>query len=245
MSFSNIKGIIFDLGYTLIDYKETGWPKVRQEALQSGFLKLQANHVNLPEFDKFVSMYQTKKEEYRRRNFNAMLGWNIIDVIKDLLDEFDVKDSLKYSRDFIETVYDIERKQMIIDNSTIEILRSFKDRGFRIGVISNTIYPAYLHENDMKMFGWNQYFDFQIYSSECKYRKPHPSIFEAAINVIGLPAENSIYVGDRYRLDGLGAQKAGLIPVIKYCKKQTYPDQWPDGFSVIDNVSELPDLLKI
>lgn len=244
MDFSNVRGIIFDLGYTLIDYKETGWPEIKQSALQSGYSKLKVDNICLPDFDKFVSMYLAKKEEFRERAYEAMLGWNIIDVVKELFDEFKFKDSAKYSQIFVETIYEIERKQMIVDKSISQILKELKDKTYKIGIISNSIYPAFLHENDMERFGWNKYFDFQIYSSECTYRKPHSSIFEAGIKKMKLPAGKIIYVGDRYRLDALGAQKAGLIPVLKYCKKQTYPDPWPKEIPIIQNISDLPKLLN-
>ena len=243
MTIANISGIIFDLGYTLIDYKDTGWPQVRQEALQSGYAKLKAAKIDLPDFDKFVFMYETNKEEFRKAAFESMRGWNIIDVVEELLEEFNCNEPSKYSRIFIETIYNIERKQMIVDDNIINMLDDLKNKKYRIGLISNTIYPAFLHENDLETFGWNKYFDFQIYSSQCTYRKPHPSIFEAGIKEMARPAENIIYVGDRYRMDALGAQKAGLKPVIKYCKKQTYPDQWPKDIPIIQDIADLPNLL--
>ncbi len=244
MAFSNIRGIIFDLGYTLIDYKETGWSEIRQEALQTGYSRLKSDNIGLHDFDNFVSLYLTKKEECRSRSFDAMLGWNIIDVVGELLDDYGIKNSSNYSRIFVEAVYKIEQKQMIIDDNIINALEKLKKRNYKIGIISNTIYPAFLHENDMERFGWKQFIDFQIYSSQCTFRKPHPSIFEAGIKMMDLPADNIIYVGDRYRLDALGAQKAGLIPVIKYCKKQTYPDQWPEDIPIVQNISELLTLLN-
>lgn len=244
MTISNIGGIIFDLGYTLIDYKETGWPEIRQSALQSGHSKLKTDNISLPDFNKFVSMYETKKEEFRNRAFVSMFGWNIIDVVGELLDEFKIKDFSKYSRIFVETIYAIERKQMIIDKNIINTLKTLKKRKYKMGIISNTIYPAFLHENDMEIFGWKEYLDFQVYSSQCKFRKPHPSIFEAGIKKMNLPAENIIYVGDRYRMDALGALGAELVPVIKYCKKQTYPSRWPKIIPIIQNISDLLALLN-
>jgi HAD superfamily hydrolase (TIGR01549 family) len=244
MAISDIRGIIFDLGYTLINYKETGWPEVRQEALQGGYSKLSVDNDNLPDFDTFVFLYQTKKEECRSNSFDAMLGWNIVDVVKELLDEFKIKESSNYSRIFVEAIYAAEQKQMIIDKCITDTLEELKNRNYRIGIISNTIYPAFLHENDMERFGWKQHLDFQIYSSQCSFRKPHPSIFEAGIRMMDMPADEIMYVGDRYRMDALGAQRAGLIPVIKYCRKQNYPSQWPVNIPIIQNISELPNMLN-
>jgi HAD superfamily hydrolase (TIGR01549 family) len=244
VTISKIEGIIFDLGYTLIDYNETGWPEIRQTALQSGYSELKSANSDLPDFDTFVSIYHTKKEEYRESAFDSMLGWNIIDVVKGILKEFKVKDVSKYSRVFIETVYTIEQKQVIVDKNITKTLKELKNKKYKLGIISNTIYPAYLHENDITKFGWSDFFDFQIYSSQEKYRKPHPDIFRAGIKKMNLPSNRIMYVGDRYRMDALGAEKAGLVPVIRYCRKQSYPNIWPKNINLIQNISELPGLLK-
>lgn len=40
--------------------------------------------------------------------------------------------------------------------------------------------------------------------------KPHPEIFEAALKSMGVAAEESLYVGDLYSVDYLGATRAGM-----------------------------------
>lgn len=42
------------------------------------------------------------------------------------------------------------------------------------------------------------------------YEKPHPAIFEAALRSLGADAQHSLYVGDVYSVDYLGATRAGM-----------------------------------
>lgn len=42
------------------------------------------------------------------------------------------------------------------------------------------------------------------------YEKPHRAIFEAALRAMGTPAAQSLYVGDVYSVDYLGATRAGM-----------------------------------
>jgi putative hydrolase of the HAD superfamily len=44
--------------------------------------------------------------------------------------------------------------------------------------------------------------------------KPHPSIFEAAVNSLGVSANQSIYIGDVYSVDYLGATRFGMQSVL-------------------------------
>lgn len=42
------------------------------------------------------------------------------------------------------------------------------------------------------------------------YEKPHPAIFQAALRELGVPAGESLYVGDVYSVDYRGAIRAGM-----------------------------------
>jgi HAD superfamily hydrolase (TIGR01509 family) len=46
------------------------------------------------------------------------------------------------------------------------------------------------------------------------YEKPHPAIFEAALRGMDAAAEQSLYVGDVYSVDYLGATRAGMQAVL-------------------------------
>ena len=58
------------------------------------------------------------------------------------------------------------------------------------------------------------YFDMTLASGEVGIRKPEPGIFFAALDQIRGTPEQSIYVGDNYWADVVGAQRAGLTPVL-------------------------------
>jgi HAD superfamily hydrolase (TIGR01509 family) len=44
--------------------------------------------------------------------------------------------------------------------------------------------------------------------------KPHAAIFQAALREMGVPAEDSLYVGDVYSVDYLGATRAGMQAIL-------------------------------
>jgi HAD superfamily hydrolase (TIGR01509 family) len=44
--------------------------------------------------------------------------------------------------------------------------------------------------------------------------KPHPAIFEAALKSMGVAAEESLYIGDVYSVDYLGATRVGMQGVL-------------------------------
>ena len=86
-------------------------------------------------------------------------------------------------------------------------LKAIREQGLSIGVISNmgTDLPNYL-EN----MGISPFVDASVSSGEVGVAKPHPAVFQAALNKVGVSAANALHVGDGYESDVLGAASAGL-----------------------------------
>jgi HAD superfamily hydrolase (TIGR01549 family) len=94
-----------------------------------------------------------------------------------------------------------------------QTLTELSGRGYRLGLITNRDnlehFSAVLDAVDLQA-----YFDMILASGEVGIRKPDPGIFDVALERIGAQAEESIYVGDNYWADVLGAQSAGVTPVL-------------------------------
>jgi FMN phosphatase YigB (HAD superfamily) len=84
-------------------------------------------------------------------------------------------------------------------------------RWYRLGVISNAdgkIADILAH------CGIADCFETITDSGIVGKEKPHPAIFEAALNSLGVTAENSLYTGDVYSVDYLGATSVGMQCVL-------------------------------
>jgi putative hydrolase of the HAD superfamily len=90
-------------------------------------------------------------------------------------------------------------------------LGELKEMGFALGVISN--FDPFL-KDILARLDLAQYFNVIIASTEVGVLKPDPEIFRLALEKVGLDAEDSIYVGDAYYPDIVGATSAGLTPVL-------------------------------
>jgi putative hydrolase of the HAD superfamily len=239
----NIKGIIFDLGYTLIEYFNCDWAQVNLKAKQTAYNKLLSLNVQLPGFAQFDSQYEFLKEESRRSAFDAMRGWKITSVIEDIFKEYKLNDPEGLAQIFVESFYEPGRDVMHVYQESLDTLALLKSRGYKLGVISNTNFPGYLHESDLERFGLMPFFDFMIFSSEFGWRKPHRKIFEEGVHLMDFPPADIVYVGDRFKMDALGARDVGMQPIVKYCGKREYPDPMPDNILMICNINDITDLL--
>jgi len=89
---------------------------------------------------------------------------------------------------------------------TREALLQLKQR-FRLGVISNSDGRM---EALITRVGLRDCFDAVVDSGTAGYEKPDPRIFQAGLRALGAAASESLYVGDVYSIDYLGAKAAGM-----------------------------------
>ena len=122
-------------------------------------------------------------------------------------------------------------------DGAVGVLNQLKEAGFRLGVVSNRERP---YEQEMDQLGIRSLFEFSLAAGEVQSYKPHPGIFEAALKRVETTPETTMYVGDNYFADVVGARRAGLRPVL-YDPSGIYPDT---DCAVIASFDELSKLLK-
>jgi 5'-nucleotidase len=82
-------------------------------------------------------------------------------------------------------------------------------QGCRLGLITNASDTIDVNTLLTK-YQLNQYFEKIVISASFGWRKPHPAIFNEAIQHFEYPLESYLMVGDKLANDILGAQNAGI-----------------------------------
>jgi putative hydrolase of the HAD superfamily len=97
-----------------------------------------------------------------------------------------------------------------IRSGTRENLERLRQQ-YRLAVISNADGKI---EAVLKRCGIADCFESITDSGIVGYEKPHPTIFDAALRAMKAPAAESLYVGDVYSVDYLGATRAGMQGIL-------------------------------
>jgi putative hydrolase of the HAD superfamily len=119
-----------------------------------------------------------------------------------------------------------------------EVLASLHRRGLLIGLISNSHRSLASFQSHFELEGL---ISAAISSSEHGYLKPHPSIFEAALGVVGVTAAEAMMVGDSLAQDIEGARRLGMRGVL--VARSGRVEAALDGVPVIRSLRELEGLL--
>ena len=115
-------------------------------------------------------------------------------------------------------------------------LLALKERELIVGAVSNWVWnlPELLHALDLV-----QHFDFIAASARIGFEKPHPRIFEWALEQANVPAASVIHVGDHVVADIEGARAVGIDGVLIDRGGHHAGDEVPAGTPVISSLEEL------
>jgi HAD superfamily hydrolase (TIGR01549 family) len=92
-----------------------------------------------------------------------------------------------------------------------ETLQILKSAGYTLGIASNRSQPF---QEQLETLGLDSYFECTVAAGEINSWKPDPVIFQHALHELGAEPGKTVYVGDNYYADVIGAQRAGLQPIL-------------------------------
>jgi HAD superfamily hydrolase (TIGR01549 family) len=203
------KGILFDFGGTLYDYYPSNsviWSRIAERL----GVDISPNDPRIWEGMQRQSIEATRRaeplsrlsrEEIHTLNLHmlAAMGIDGEGTMEIISEEFD-KRGHGYR----------------INPESKETLERIYSMGIKIGLVSNCP-PEFGKPRRLTMRedGVLQCFSTIILSGEVGHAKPEKEIFEIALNSLGLQdASKVMHVGDFLGIDVIGAQNAGLIPVL-------------------------------
>jgi HAD superfamily hydrolase (TIGR01549 family) len=121
------------------------------------------------------------------------------------------------------------------------VLRQLAESGLRIGLISNTHRCLASFQSHFELQGL---VSATVSSSDHGLMKPHPSIFTAALQLLGVEAGEAVMVGDSFKHDVAGALNVGMRAILLNRGDSAAPKVAGDhGVPVIHSLHELPPLV--
>lgn len=117
-------------------------------------------------------------------------------------------------------------------------LKALAARGIKVGLISNSHRCLASFQQHFELHGL---IAAALSSSDHGYLKPHPSIFESALKLIGVAASESVMVGDSLPHDIEGAHRVGMRGILV----QRSPDASLAPLPEVPVIRDLSDLLAL
>lgn len=242
-----IRGVLFDLDDTLVDFRSGLDTRALFEAGAARvYAFLTAKGCSLPAFEPFCNRQRALN---RRIDFATWLTGgepNGRRLLRRLCRDFglqrDAQCLLKLGWLWYEPV--IENAEVADD--VIPTLAALRDGGVKLGLVVNTRHQGAVMDRHLAQLGLLEFFPVRCYSTEIGARKPHPNLLNTALDELGLPAMQTLFVGDDMKQDVLGPRRLGMQTVLKVPPGQ--PLLKPRGLApdhVIERIGQLLDIWDI
>lgn len=134
-------------------------------------------------------------------------------LVRSLLGDFDIEVTDEELNRFLEAEHTTWAPARQLGGTTHALLESLRERGLKVGLVSNAFDPGWLLHRTLEQSGVAERLDFAVFSSEVGKRKPHPAIFERALEALDVRPEETLFVGDRLYEDVRGAAELGMKTV--------------------------------
>lgn len=215
---TQLKAILFDLDDTLLDWSafHQDWETVHRRHLASVFNYFRESGYALDALTSFEDAFRERTSEAWNSARTSLRAPNLGDVIFEAAadcgiptDQLDMQATLRaYEWSAVEGT--------VIFPETRETITALRASGVRVGIVTNAYQPMWLRDVEMDAHGILDLFpDCRLSAADVGYLKPHPAIFQAALDCIGARPEETVFVGDDPEADIAGAQGAGLLGVLR------------------------------
>jgi putative hydrolase of the HAD superfamily len=218
-----VRAVIFDWGGTL-----TPWHSIDPESL---WRSVCAAHYPVSDVAAIADAVLAAELEMWRRSEAEQLSATLADVF--------ARAGISPTDEFLDGYFSTWDPHTFTDPDVPPLLRGLRDRGIKIGVLSNTMWPRSAHERVFARDGVLGLIDGAVYSSEIPWTKPHPEAFRAAMAAVGeTDPASCVFVGDRPYDDIYGAKRVGMRAVlVPHSNVPAYGEVVPDA--VISRLAEL------
>jgi HAD superfamily hydrolase (TIGR01549 family) len=127
-------------------------------------------------------------------------------------------------------------------DDAVETLDALRHQGYRLGCVTNRSFGGSAFVEEVEGHGLADIFDVLAVSCDLGYMKPHPRIFQHALDTLGVEPRETVMVGDSLRADVAGAQALGMTAV---WRRHPAIVEQADGVQPDFVVDELRELLQL
>jgi len=242
-----VKAVVFDLGYTLINFSGNLDKVARASHLALVDYLIQLGYdldreAFAERFSELMHLYYAQRE---RDMLEMPVHGIVLHALEDLAANSPTKDQVAAA---IHEMYLVTEKYWKLEEDTLPTLDSLQKMGYQLGLITNAS-DAWDVNNLIDENNLRHYFSAIVISAEEGFRKPDRRIFEKAAERLHLQFNEMVMVGDTLHADILGAKQCGMKTVwisrrAEYSREmlKSRLDLTPD--SEVHALHELPALLE-
>ena len=239
-----IDTIVFDYGHTLIDLAPF---ETIMEPYQRGISEILARtHPNRTDQMEIAQRIVLYMEETINRSYNENRQEDeliLVEIVRSALSTEKINLSRLDCERIAEMDHELHGALSIVPSTTIETLINLKKNGFRLGVMSNTVFvKQWIHL--LPILNNSNLLDAVVFSSDIGLRKPNHLTYDTILNELNAKKEHALFVGDRIIEDIRGPQDFGFTATALTHEFRQEFDENNEADIILTQISELLSFVR-
>lgn len=237
------RAVVFDLGGTLVHWPDWDDGAPAKWSFAYDAMRITGGDRPWPSREDFISAMRDAEKAHWERVDHEHWSGPPTGLVSDGLRRLD----LSVEEDVLIATMD-GYARAVAGWSTVfpdarDTLVLLRERGYRLGLLSNTWWAAEWHNADLAAHGLGGLLDELVYTSDLPHSKPHPSVFSEVAARLDVDRTACVMIGDRQIDDVAGAKAVGMRGVWRR-NDSGFPTSHVAPDAAVDHLAELPALLR-
>ena len=206
-----IRAVLFDLGDTLVSYYQPQefLPLLRRSL--DDCLRVLGHNPTSGE-DAIGLLHQALELNQERGDLAV---WPLEERLRVLFSPYahlDTELTERLSQVFLQPIFATAQ----VHHDALPVLMGLNRRGVRTAIVSNTPWGSSgrFWRSELARHELLPAVDAVVFCRDVGWRKPHPTPFRRALEMLGVTEKDAAFVGDNPVWDVEGAEAAGLLPIL-------------------------------
>lgn len=226
-----VEHIFFDLDHTLWDFEKNSTEAIHELFFEYGL------HSEIPSFEIFINDYQNINHRYWDKYNKGEIDKHTVRYGRfvELFERHSKDKSETFAIEFADKYIAIAPKKTHLFEGTHEVLSALNKR-YKLHLVSNGFKEVLATKIDLTDL--RKYFDIILSAEDVGVNKPHPLVFETAMQSANSTKENSVMIGDSLEADIKGALNVGMKAIHFNPKNET-------SLSQVTEIKKLTELIPL
>ena len=242
-----IDAIIFDLGGTLLEYAGVydSWPELEGPGFKAAHEHFESEGIDLPDLFEFQKVGFDILPQRWQQATAGLKNLTVSSLLAEVLSSFSIVPPADAIMKGAVSRYQVAVCAGVVPiRYSYETVKTLKASGFKLGLVSNTMFDGEMHIADMRRYKLAALFDAMVFSADVNKWKPGIEIFTNVLDRLDVEANRAVFIGDDPGADVVGGIRAGLY-TIHYLSSERFASV--DGVkpdAMINNLAELVPLVS-
>lgn len=236
-----LKAVLFDLDDTLLDWSacQIDWQATYQQHMASVYHYVASCGHELESLEIFLDVAWGLVIERWTNAQQTFVAPNVANILLEVFEHFNIPRTKLSLPDLLDAYGWRAFVGVTAFPDVYDVLPELQAHQVKLGLVTNAAQPIEMRDRELVAFNIRQYLDDygRVTAADVGYLKPHPAVFQRAMDYLGVEPHEIVFVGDSVEADIVGSQNLNIKGVLRRIPER------PNQMRLVESQEVTPDAI--